>query len=132
MIAIFLTIFTAIIFIPFAIFVHEFSMIVIMLGLFGIYWFMGLISPKIMFQIRKRNTGEVLLLEKGLMIGKQFHTWDFPLSKFKGAIYVKDDYEHLEVAYDFVDRTGPRTYVVNVPIPQSNVSDVEEVINKFK
>ena len=132
MIAILLTVFTAIVFIPFAIFVQEFFMIIIMLGLFGMYWFMGLIFPKIMFQIRKRNIGEVLLLEKGLMIGKQFHTWDFPLSKFKEAIHVKKDYEHLEVAYDFVDRTGPRTYVVNVPIPKNNVNEIEEVIKEFK
>ena len=132
MIAILLTAFTAIVFIPFAIFVQEFFMIIVMFGLFGMYWFMGLILPKIMFQIRKRNIGKVILLEKGLMIGKQFHTWDFPLSKFEKAIHVKKDYEHLEVIYDFVDRTGPRTYVVNVPIPKNNVNEIEEIIKKFK
>jgi len=132
LIATVLTVFTVIIFVPFAIFVQEFFMIIVMLGLIGMYWFMGLILPRIMFQIRKRSIGEVLLLEKGLLIGKQFHTWDFPLSSFKKATHVKDDYEHLEVMYDFVDRTGPRTYVVNVPIPQNNVNGIGEIIGKFK
>jgi hypothetical protein len=132
MIAALLTVFTVVIFVPFAIVVQEFFMIIVMLGLVGMYWFMGLILPRIMFQIRKRGVREVLLLEKGVMVGKQFHTWDFPLSKFKKATHVKEDYEYLEVVYDFVDRTGPRTYAVNVPIPQDNMNEIGEIIGKFK
>jgi len=131
-IAIFLCIFTAIIFIPFAIIVQEIFMIYIMLVLFIMYGFMGFILPKIMYFIRKKKHGEVILLETGILIGKQFHTWDFPLSKFSHAIYKEKPYEHLEVIYNFVDRTGPRNYVVNVPIPKKNTKKIKEIISKFK
>lgn len=131
-IAIFLSIMTAIIFIPFAIIVQEIFMIYVMLALFVMYGFMGFILPKIMYFIRKRKQGKVILLENGLLLGKQFHTWNFPLSKFSHANYKKTPYEHLEVVYKFVDRTGPRIYTVNVPIPKTNKKDIKEIISKFK
>lgn len=132
LIAIFLSIMTALIFIPFAIFVQEWVMIEIMFALFAMYGFMGFILPKIIFEIRKNSVGEVILLEKGVMLAKQFHTWDFPLSKFSIATHKKKPYNHLEIVYKFFDRTGPRSYAVNVPIPKNNKEDIKKIISKFK
>jgi len=132
LIAMFLGAFTAIIFIPFAIIVGEWAMIWIMFGLFGLYGFMGFVLPRIIYFIRKRSTGEVILLEKGIILAKQFYTWDFPLSKFNSARFIKKPYEHLEVVYEFIDRTGPRSYVVNIPIPKNNKENIDQIIKKFK
>lgn len=132
--AIFLSAITAIIFIPFILFIPEgkFFMFMVMLGLFGLYFFMGYVFPSILFYFKRKSVGEVILLEKGVLLNKEFHTWDFPLSKFSFAEFREEPYDHIEIVYDFFDRTGPRSYTVNVPIPGNNKDDIEKIISGFK
>ena len=132
-VAILLSVITAVIFIPFALFAPEanFFMFMVMLGLFGLYLFMGYIFPSILFHIKRKSVGEVILLEKGVLLNKEFHTWDFPLSKFNSADFKDKPYRHIEIVYDFFDRTGPRSYTVNVPIPGTNENDIEKIISSF-
>ncbi|WP_321429887.1 hypothetical protein [uncultured Methanolobus sp.] len=131
--AIFLSVVTAIIFIPFILFIPEgkFFMFMVMLGLYGLYFFMGYIFPSILFYLKRKSVGEVILLEKGVLLNKEFHTWDFPLSKFNSAELKEKPYFHLAITYDFVDRTGPRSYTVNVPIPRKNTKDIKNIISSF-
>jgi len=132
-IAIFLSIITALIFIPFILLIDEgkLFMFFVMLGLFALYLFMGVILPLLVFALRKNQRGSVLLLERGLLLDSHYHTWDFPLSKFNSAELVKKPYAHLAVTYDFYDRTGPRSYTVNVPIPKNFSGSVEDILSRF-
>jgi len=135
LIAYFLSGITALIFIPFILFISEgkLAMFLVMIALFGMYFFMGLVFPKIVFFVRKNRAGEVILLEKGILADKEFHTWDFPLSKFKCAEILDEPYDHLAVTYDFFDRTGPRSYTVNVPLPNKfDKKTIKKMISKFK
>ncbi len=131
--AIFLSLITAIVFIPFILFAPEakFFMFMVMLGLFGLYYFMGHIFPSILFYFKRKSVGEVILLEKGVLLNKEFHTWDFPLSKFYSAEFLEEPYRHIEIIYEFFDRTGPRSYTVNVPIPENNKDEIENIISSF-
>lgn len=131
--AIFLSLITAIIFLPIALFAPEGNlfMFMVMLGLFGLYFFMGYVFPSILFYFKRKSMGEVILLEKGVLLNKEFHTWDFPLSKFYSAEFQKEPYNHIEIVYEFIDRTGPRSYTVNVPIPENNKDDIEKIISSF-
>ena len=133
-IAIPLSIMTAIIFIPFILIISEgkLFMFIVMLLLFSMYAFMGLVLPKIIYYFRKKQKGEIILMEKAVLINKEFHTWDFLLSKFGSASFVEKPYNHIELTYKFVDRTGPRNYTLNIPIPKNNKKDIKEIISKFK
>jgi hypothetical protein len=126
-----LSVITAIIFVPIILFVPEgnFFMFMVMLGLFGLYFFMGYVFPSILFYFKRKSVGEVILLEKGVLLNKEFHTWDFPLSKFNSAEFKEKPYSHIEIIYEFFDRTGPRSYTVNVPIPGNNKNDIEKIIS---
>ena len=133
--AYFLSGFTILIFIPFILIISEgkFVMFLVMIALFVMYFFMGLVFPKIVFFIRKNRVGEVILLEKGLLVDKEFHTWDFPLSKFNNAEFLNKPYNHLAINYGFFDRTGPRSYTVNIPVPKKiHKIEIKKIISKFK
>ena len=132
-VAIVLSVITAIIFIPFILFISEgkFFMFMVMLGLYVLYFFMGFVFPSILFYFKRKSVGEVILLEKGVLLNKEFHTWDFPLSKFNSANFEENPYSHLEITYDFFDRTGPRSYTVNVPVPKNNEKDIKGIISSF-
>lgn len=134
LIALFLYVITTVVFIPFILFIPEgkLAMFVVMLLLFFIYTFMGFVFPKMVFLLRKKRIGKVILLKQGLLIDRQFHTWDFPLSSFSYAEHKKKPYDHLAISYDFFDRTGPRTYTVNVPIPKNNKKNITSIIAGFK
>ncbi len=131
--AILLSVITAIIFVPIILFAPEgkLFMFMVMLGLFGLYFFMGYVFPSILFYFKRKSVGEVILLEKGVLLNKEFHTWDFPLSKFNSAEFKEKPYNHIEIIYEFFDKTGPRSYTVNVPIPENNKNDVEKIISNF-
>jgi hypothetical protein len=133
LIAIVLSVITAIIFIPFILLIPEgkFFMFMVLLGLYGLYFFMGYIFPSILFYLKRKSVGEVILLEKGVLLNKEFHTGDFPLSKFNSAEFKEEPYHHLAITYDFIDRTGPRSYTVNVPIPGKNATDIKKIISGF-
>ncbi len=133
-IAIVLSVITAIVFIPFILLVHDgkFPMFLVMIGLFALFFIMGWIFPKITFYLRRNSVGEAILLKKGILLDKQFHTWDFPLSKFNNAAFVEEPYRHLVVVYDFIDRTGPRSYAVNIPVPKKNKLDIKKIISNFE
>jgi|SaaInlStandDraft_4_1057021.scaffolds.fasta_scaffold76878_1 hypothetical protein len=132
--AIVLSIITAIVFIPFILIINEgkFFMFLVLISLFGLFFFMGGIFPKIIFYLKRNDIGEVILLKKGVLINKEFHTWDYPLSKFNNATYIKKPYRHIMVIYDFIDRTGPRSYAINIPIPKKNKQDIKNIISKFE
>jgi len=133
--AYFLSGFTIIIFVPFILFIPEgkFAMTLVMFALFGMYFFMGLIFPKIVFLIRKNRVGKVILFEKGILIDKEFHSWDFPFSKLNHAEFLNKPYSHLAITYDFIDRTGPSSYTVNIPIPNKiNKIAINNILSKFK
>lgn len=125
---------TLIIFVPFILIIEEakLSLFFVLLGLLGLYFFMGFVVPHIVFYFRKNTTGEVLVLEKGVLLNKQFHTWDFPLSKFNSAYFEKTPYPHLSISYDFVDRTGPRDYVIHIPIPKNNTTNIKSIVKQLK
>jgi hypothetical protein len=131
--AIVLSVITAIIFIPFILFIPEgkFSMLMVMLGLFVLYFFMGYVFPSILFYVKRKSVGEVILLEKGVLLNKEFHTWDFPLSRFNSAKFKEQPYVHLEITYDYFDRTGPRSYTINVPVPSDNKKNINTIISSF-
>jgi hypothetical protein len=107
-------------------------MFFVMLGLDGMYFFMGCVFPSISFFFKRKSFGDVILLETGILLNKQFHTWNFPLSKFLSAEFETKPYEHLAVTYEFFDRTGPRSYTVNVPIPKQNKMAIDAIVSKFK
>ncbi len=128
-----LFIITAIVFVPFILIIHEgkLFMSAVMLLLYAMYFFMGWIFPLIAFYFKRKSIGEVILLEKGILLNKQFYTWNFPFSKFSNAKFIKNPYEHLAVTYNFIDRTGPRSYTINVPIPKTNRVNISRIIPKF-
>jgi hypothetical protein len=134
LIAIVLSVITLIVFIPFILIIPEgkFFMFLVLIGLLVLFFAMGWIIPRITFYLKRNNVGEVILLKKGILLNKQFHTWDFPLSKFNNATIVKEPYRHLIVVYDFVDRTGLRSYAVNIPIPKKNRQDIKKIISSFE
>lgn len=123
---------TALVFIPFILVIPDGkgAMFLVLLALVGFYFFMGLVFPKIVSHLRKNQTREALLLKKGVLVGNEFHTWDFPLSRFNNAIFLAEPYAHVAITYDFVDRTGPRSYTVNVPVP-ARVKSVERILSRF-
>jgi hypothetical protein len=128
-----LFIITALVFIPFILVIREgkLFMFTVMFLLYAIYFFMGWVLPKIIFYLKGKNPGEVILLKKGILLDKQFFTWNFPFSRFSHAEFVDEPYKHLSVTYNFIDRTGPRSYTVNVPIPEANKADINEIIAQF-
>jgi len=74
-----------------------------------------------------------LILHKGVLLNKQFHSWDFPMSKLASASHEKKPFEHLEIVYDFFDRTGPRSYTINIPIPEGeDWKKVQNVVDELK
>ncbi len=134
LIAFVLSIITLIVFIPFIIIIDEgqLFMFYVLMVLLILYFFMGMIFPKIVFYFRKKRVGSIILLKKGVLLDKQFHTWDFPLSSFKSASLETKPYKHLAVSYNFIDRTGPRNYVVNVPIPEKNKKNLKKILKEFE
>lgn len=116
-----LSIITLIIFMVFILFIDEgrMAMLFVMLTLIMIYAAAAFIVPAAMFKIRNREDAEVLILKKGILLDRTFHTWDFPFSKLTSAKYRERPYKRLEVAYEFFDRLGPRDYLVLVPVPNS-------------
>lgn len=131
---VFLTVITVIIFMMFVIFAEEAKLVMflVMLGLIGLYALAAFIVPWLIRRFRKDEEATVLILHKGVLLNKQFHSWDFPLSKLASASYEKKPYTHLEIVYDFVDRTGPRSYTVNVPIPDGEDEQAQKVIEELK
>jgi Ca2+/Na+ antiporter len=125
-----LSIITILIFIPFTIIMGqgEIFLITVMVILLAIYAFMAIIFPKITSQMQKSKTKRAIILKKRILIGNQFHTWDFPLSLFHDAKHNKKPYEHIAITYDFTDRTGPRKYTVNVPIPKKFKGNPKDII----
>jgi len=118
----FLTIITVIIFMMFVIFGEEdakLAMFLVMLGLIVLYAMAAFIVPWLIRKLRKPEDVTILILPKGVLLNKQFHSWDFPMSKLASATYEKKPFQHLEIVYDFVDRTGPRSYTINVPVPEA-------------
>lgn len=132
-----LSLITGIIFIPFILIIEEgkLTLFLVMISLFGLYILMALLFPKMVYMFRTRKSSRAILLKKGILIGNQFHTWNLPLSSFYNARHKKVPYEHIAVIYEFVDRTGPRKYTVNVPIPKDfrkSKKDISEIISQFE
>ena len=125
-----LSVITIPIFVIFIIFIDEgrLAMFLVMLGLIALYAFMAFIVPLISFSLRNKGSGEILVLEKGIMIGKTFHTWDFPMSKLSSVKKKKKPFMHFEVVYDFYDRLGPRSYTLWLPFPK----DEKKFIDAFR
>jgi hypothetical protein len=120
----------------FVIFVEEeakLAMFLVMLGLILLYAMAAFIVPWLLRKLRKSEDVTVLILPKGVLLHKQFHSWDFPMSKLASATYEKKPFQHLEIVYDFVDRTGPRSYTINIPIPDGvNEQKAQSVIEDLK
>ena len=119
----------------FVIFAEEakLAMFLVMLALILLYAMAAFIVPWLLRKVRKNEDATVLILPKGVLLNKQFHSWDFPLSKLASASYEKKPFEHLEIVYNFVDRTGPRSYTINVPIPDGvNEQKAQSVIDDLK
>src|SRR6056297_539325 len=132
---IFLTVITVIIFMMFVIFAEEakLAMFLVMLGLILVYAMAAFIVPYLVRCFRKKEDVTVLILHKGVLLNKQFHSWDFPMSKLASVSYEKKPFEHLEVVYDFFDRTGPRSYTINIPIQGGKDSkEAQSVIEELK
>src|SRR6056297_1075937 len=130
---IFLSIITVVIFMFFVLFVEEakLAMFLVMLGLVAMYGLVAFIIPFLIYHFHKQHTAEVMIMEKSILIDKQFHTWDFPLSKFSSADVDTVPYPHISVVYEFIDRTGPRSYTVNIPVPEGeNAHGVVEQLKK--
>src|SRR6056297_2166178 len=131
----FLTVITVIIFMMFVIFAEEakLAMFLVMLGLIMVYAMAAFIVPYLVRCFRKKEDATVLILQKGVLLNKQFHSWDFPMSKLASVSYEKKPFEHLEVVYDFFDRTGPRSYTINIPIQGGKDSkEAQSVIEELK
>lgn len=131
----FLTVITVIIFMMFVIFAEEakLAMFLVMLGLILVYAMAAFIVPYLIRHFRKIEDVTVLILHKGVLLNKQFHSWDFPMSKLASASYEKKPFEHLEVVYDFFDRTGPRSYTINIPIPEGeDGKKVQNIVDELK
>ncbi len=132
-----LSVMTVIIFMMFVIFAEEgkLAMFLTMLGLIFLYALAAFVVPYFIRRFRKDEAVTVLILTKGVLLNKQYHSWDLPLSKLAGASYDKKPYEHLQVTYEFVDRTGPRTYTINIPIPEGvtgqQAQQVAEELNRL-
>lgn len=133
LIAIFLSAFTILIFGLFILFIPEgkLAMFFVMLGLIAMYAFLGYILPPLLHMIRKQK-GEVIILTKGVLLNKTFHTWDMLLSKLGKVTIEQNPYHHISLTYKFVDRTGPRQYTIHIPIPKSNKKDLKEIISQLK
>ncbi len=129
-----LSIITIPIFLLFILFIDEgkLAMFFVLIGLILMYAFMAFILPRIIFYFKKRTKADVIIMEKGVLLNKQFHSWDFVLSKFSSAKHIKKPYEHLQIKYEFWDRTGPRKYFVNIPIPIKCKYDISDIILKLK
>lgn len=128
---IFLTIITVFVFGIFIIFIDEgkLAMTLIMFSLVALYAFMAFVVPLLFYTFHKKHPSEVIIMENGVLLDKQFHTWDFPMSKFSSAKIIKKPFPHIAIEYEFVDRTGPRSYMVHVPIPQS--ADAQKVVEQL-
>jgi len=132
---VFLSVITVIIFMMFVIFAEEakLAMFLVMLGLIVVYAMAAFIVPYLVRRFRKSEDVTVLILHKGVLLNKQFHSWDFPLSKLASVSYEKKNFEHLEIVYDFFDRTGPRSYTINIPIPEGeDEKSAQSVIEKLR
>lgn len=127
----FLSIITAIVFFLFIAFVNEAKliMLLVMISLVILYAFMAFFVPYIMYKYHRKGDAEVLILEKGILLNKQFHTWDVPMSELASAKIQKTPYPHLQIVYNFVDRMGERAYTIIVPIPET--VNGEEVIERL-
>ena len=122
---------TLIIFTAFIIFIPEgrLFMFVVMVTLILLYAFMAFLLPLIRYAVHRKSDAEVLILEKGVLLDGQFHTWDDPGSEFSSAIMGDKPYPHFQVVYSFTDRIGKRAYTVIVPIPE--FADGKEILNRL-
>lgn len=113
-----LSIITTIVFVVFIFFIKEakIAMSIVMILLIFMYYLLAFVFPIIFFLLRKKQDMEIMFMEKGVLIGKVYHTWDFPLSKLKKVSLKKDPIDYLEITYSFVDRLGPREYNLRLPI----------------
>lgn len=127
----FLSMITAIVFFLFIAFVKEarLAMFIFMVSIILLYSLMAFLIPFIIYKNHKKREAEVLIMEKGVLLNKQFHTWDTPMSEFVKAKIHKTPYRHIQIVYSFVDRIGERSYTVIVPIPETE--NAEEVLGKL-
>lgn len=127
-----LTIITSVIFLIFIAVIDEarLAMFLVMLALIGMFAFMAFIVPRISYRFAK-DTGEIGILDKGVMINGTLHTWDFPLSKLGSIKEKKKPFHHYQISYDFVDRLGPRSYVIRLPFPKEE-KEFRDAIDRLR
>ena len=87
----FLSVFTIIVFSLFILFIPDgkFVMFLVMWGLILLYAFLGLLLPYLKKVYGSRKKGEIIILQKGIVMNKTYHSWDMPLSKLKGVKIVE-------------------------------------------
>ena len=123
---------TLVVFVLFILVIKEaqITMAIVMISLIVMYYILAFVVPFISFFSMKKQDTEIMFMEKGVLIGKVFHTWDFPLSKLKKVSLKKDPIEYLEITYSFVDRLGPRDY--NLRLPIKTKEKAQKLITKLK
>ncbi len=123
---------TLIIFIVFIFMIDEakLEMAIVMISLIIFYYLLAFIFPLIIFSVKKNQDTEILFMNKGVLINKVYHTWNFPFSKLRNIQLKKDPIYYLEISYSFVDRLGPREYNLRLPIP--NKKKAQKIIKDLK
>lgn len=109
----------------------KFTMFLVGLGLICLYAIMAFVVPRINRRFQNHEIRQIMIFPKGIIIGKTFHTWDFPLSKLSSVKEKKTPFEHVQVSYEFFDRLGPRSYALHLPFPK-NKEEFRKAIKMLK
>ncbi|MGM5488645.1 MAG: hypothetical protein ACQESG_06870 [Nanobdellota archaeon] len=116
---IFLSAITAVIFLIFIAVINEarLAMFLVMVALLGLYGTMAFVGPRLMYRFRS-ETGEIGILDTGVIVNGTLHSWDLPRSKLGSVKEKRKPFHHYQISYEFVDRLGPRSYVIRIPFPK--------------
>lgn len=128
---IFLGIITVIIFTIFIFIIDDaqLAMFLTMLGLLGILALFAFVIPFLIYKASKREAAEVLILNEGILLNQQFHSWNYFSSDLLSAQVKEKPFKHLEVVYSYVTRFGKQAYTVFVPVPEGE--DAAAVVKKL-
>jgi hypothetical protein len=107
------------------------EMFFVLLGLLAFYLVLAFFLPSIIQHLRASKDASVLIIDKGVLFNRSYHTWDFPLSKLEKVKLMEKPSIHIRLVYGFFDRLGPRSYTLNIPVPRGRKADASKVIKRL-
>jgi len=89
-------------------------------------------APQYRFKKLKNSEAEILIAEKGLIIGKMFHLW-IGLGARLDKVLISSDTDPVIITfyYSMPNRTGRQVEVARVPVPWGKYDEAVKIVNYF-